>query len=273
MDEDNSPVEATEDTGLSEEAQTSTDDDVAMEDMEFTEEQLIGDDDSDTEENEAATESTEVEQSTEEDGAEEQSEAEESDKPDTAPINIEAERKRFNDDMAKQRIAEREAREEARKAKEALEAEHLRNYLAEAEGDDQELAARQLNVEAYRLQQEKSNLIQDRLAVDVDKAVSSIDLFQSGTPAEKKALLKAVETFEAMHVKKDERGNLLSVDGNLYQYLQKEADSIRELTQSGAVKEAKTKESAKARTITPPTRAPKQKVDKDLDDFDRAFGL
>lgn len=278
---DEESTKTTEDTGLSEEVTTATDDDVSLEEDNTTFDDL---DFSDSEEEEAATESDKEEPSEEvteeseetEETTEEQSEVEEESeetKPaDTKDTDVEAERKRFNDQMAKQRIAEREAREAARQAQQALEEERLQNYLAAAKDDDDELAIRQREVDNYKLQVERAEINAEKLELGIEKAITTIDLFRTGSDAVKKKLLDSLDTFEQMYVVKDAAGRPIEVKGDVYKHLVKEAESIRELTQEGAVQQAKTKEKAKARTITPPTRAPKEpKVDKDLDDFDKAW--
>lgn len=260
------PVEATEEAESSKDA-----DELTLADLD-TEDEDESPRSEESESEEVADEAEEQSEASAEEESQDEPEADQSDKTDTADtVDVEAERKRFNDEMAKQRIAEKRARQEAAEARRQLEQERIQSYLAEAEGDAEELAFRQTAVERYQLQQERAELNRERLAVSLDRAVAEIDIFRNGTDVQKKYLLKAVDLFEAQHVKKDEQGNPLEVTADLYQFLQKEADSIRELTQDGAVREAKTKENVKARTITTPTRTPKLKVDKDLEDFDNAF--
>lgn len=258
------PVEEVEDTGLSEATQASEDDDVELEDMDVSINDL---EDSESEEDEAATESTEDEPSESED--EEQSEQSEAEGGDTDP---EAERKRFNAEMAQRRIAEKQARQEADEAKNALETERLQNYLAQAEDDDELYAERQKEVETYRFQQQKAELNAEKLELGVERAMTDIDLFRNGSDAAKKLLLEALDDFEAYNIVKDKQGRPIEVKGDVYQTLVKKANSIKELTQAGAVLEAKSKEHAKARAITPPTRTPKTpKTDTDLEAFDKAW--
>lgn len=270
--EDTSVVQ---DAGPSEPIET-VDDNVALEDIEIS----FDDAEDDTDE-EAATESEEVEpasdpepEAVEEKEPEAESEPEKSEdpadeEPEAAEIDPVAERKRFNDEMAKQRIAERQAREEARQAREALEATQLENYLAEVRDDPEEFAQRQLDVEAYKLQEDRINLNAEKLQVSIDKALSNIDLFSTGTPAVKERLLRAIDDFEANNVTKDAKGRPVEVKGDLLQHLQKEAASIRDLLQEGAVQQTKSKEKTKSKTLAPPSRSPKPvKTDPDLDGFD-----
>jgi hypothetical protein len=266
-DVEDTTVVATEDTGLSNEAQASENDDVNLEDMDITFNDL-----EESEEDEAATESTK-EETSEEAVVETEAVAEVTEEAKGEDTDPEAERKRFNAEMAKQRIAEKQAREAALEAQQALEAERLQNYLAEAEGDDEEYIQRQRNIEAYKLQNERAELNAERLQIGIDKALANIDLFRTGSDVAKRQLMESLDEFEATQVVKNQFGKPIEVKSDVYQYLVKKADSIRELTQAGAVQEAKTKEQTNARTITPPSRAPREpKVDKDLADFDSAIG-
>ena len=266
---DTKSVSEAEDTGLSEAEQPAEETDLESDELTF--EDLVGK----SEDDEAATESTEDEQS-EESTVQEAEVVEESDTEaeaegeDTDP---EAERKRFNAEMAQRRIAEKKAREEAQEAKQALEAERLQRYLSEAEGDDELLAERQREVQTYQIQVERANLNAQRLELGIEKALAEIDLFKTGSQAIRDELLNSLDEFEHYNVVKDNQGRPIEVKGDVYQHLVKKADSIRKLTQAGAVLEAETRNQAKARAITPPTRTPKApKTNKDLDDFDRAIG-
>jgi hypothetical protein len=266
---DDESTKTTEDTGISEEVETSMDDDTALEDIEVT----FDDQEDEAEEKvaEVAAETTEPEQSEEADVTEpeestEQSE-EQSEQEDTK--DTESERKRFNDEMAKRRIAEREARLQAKQAQETLEKERLDRYLAEAEDDDALYAQRQTEIERFQLSKEKAAITAEKLEVGIDKAITTIDMFRTGTQVQKDALLESLDEFEQMYVVKEQKGNLLEVKANVTEFLQKKADTIKRLTQSGAATEAKTKQQVKARTVAPPSRAPKQaKADPDLEAFD-----
>jgi hypothetical protein len=269
---DTKSVSEAEDTGLSEAEQPAEETDLESDELTF--EDLVGK----SEDDEAATESTEDEQSEEPDVTEAEV-VEESQETDTEAeaegedTDPEAERKRFNAEMAQRRIAEKKAREEAQEAKQALEAERLQRYLSEAEGDDELLAERQREVQTYQIQVERANLNAQRLELGIEKALAEIDLFKTGSQAIRDELLNSLDEFERYNVVKDNQGRPIEVKGDVYQHLVKKADSIRKLTQAGAVLEAETRNQAKARAITPPTRTPKApKTNKDLDDFDRAIG-
>lgn len=272
-DVEDTPVVAAEDTGISDAAQTTPDDDVSLDDLTFAD---LGLDDSEEEAPEAEpAKEAEPEQSEPEDEPETEEQSDDS----TAEGEVtdpDAERKRFNDEMARQRIAERQAREEAKKAKDELEQERIKNYLAEAEGDAEEYAQRELSVEKYRLQMERATFNRERVDVGIEKALADervVSILRDGSEAAKKEIYDALDTFEKLQIQKDDRGNYLQVNGDVYQTLVNKAESIRALTQAGAVNEAKTKKSVQAKTLQPPTRAPKEpKVDKDIEAFEKAFG-
>ncbi len=265
MDDDKSTDTGTDSTDTSTNEDTQ-DTDGELEDIEVTAEEL-GDEtpvetkeaeDSKTEDEDTAPVESD-EESKEDDAAdtEEQSEEEVADE-DTkeADTTSEAERKRQNDEFAKKRIAEREAN----KAKAQSE------YLDDAE-DDKDLALRQLQVDAYNNRVERNT---NKLQNDVERAFGTIDLFSKGSPEVKEELARRVEDFERMYVKYDQNGDPVEVNGNLYQYLQTEADSIRRITGVGARQQEKDKSNTKSRTTTPPAKTPKLPAkDPDLEAFDQ----
>lgn len=263
----------TEDTSVSEVVDTSTNedsdtDDSTLEDTDISWDDGVEEPDTDeTETNEETdTEPTDSEEESEEDVEQSEEESSESTEEDTPPVEDSvSERKRLNDEMAKRRIAERELRETQKQ----IEQENLQRYLDEAQDDEIEYARRQNQIEAFNIQQEKIQLNHDRLQNAIDKAVATIDLFQNGTPEIKEELAASLDDFERMYVKYDDNGNPLEVKGDVYQYLQKKADSIKRLTGVGARQQIKDKSKTTARTQTPPSRAPKEaKPDPDIDGFD-----
>jgi len=167
------------------------------------------------------------------------------------------------------RIAEREAREKARQAEQAAEEATIERYLREAGDDEAELDRRKLNVEAYRVQQEKIQVNQERLQAGIDKAVATIDLFRTGSPEVQEELAASLDDFERMYVRKDEQGRPIEVLGNVYDYLQTKAASIKRMQATGATQQERSKSKQKSKTITPPQRAPKKKKsDPEMDAFD-----
>jgi len=267
------------DTSAEESVDTSTnedslDTDGELEDITVTEEEMDGGDDDDDEteepdesyEDKAATESTDdkPEQSEEDEGN--QSPDEEANGEDTAPEVTSAEdRKRLNDEMAKRRIAEKQLREQ----QQLREQEQLARFLDEAGDDELEYQKRLLQVEAFNIQKEKVNLNTDRLQNGIDKAVATIDLFRNGSQEVKEALADSLDDFEARYVVRDKNGDPIEVRGDVYQFLQNKAESIKRLTNVGARQQSKDKTNASARTVTTPSRTPKEaKKDPDLEAFD-----
>lgn len=267
MDNDNentevtTTVEPTEqvDTSTNEETQ-ATEDDTPLEDMEISFEDVEDDETEEPEDSEDEIEDTEPadeEESKEDEQPEEQSEevADEEKEEDTTSKE---DTKKHNAEMAAKRIAEKQAREKAKQ-------EQQEKYLEEAE-DDRDLALRQLQVDAYNNKVEKN---QNKLTNGIERAVADIDLFKTGSPEVKEALASSLEKFEKMYVKFDSNGDPIDVQGDVYEYLQTEADSVRKILSIGARNQSKAKTNAKARTETIPTRAPKEpKVDPDLAAFD-----
>jgi hypothetical protein len=255
----------TSETSTNEEV-LDTEVDTDLEDMEVSFDDVADDeteeaDDLGESELELDTEPAESEEQSEEDA--EQPEVEETDESSDEESKEEdttskEETSKHNAEMAAKRIAEKQAREQAKQAQQ-------QKYLEEAE-DNKDLALRQLQVDAYnnRVEKHKNNLENG-----IEKAVSSIDLFQSGSPEVKEILAQRLEDFERIYVEYDSNGDPVNVKGDVYEYLTKEADSIRKILNSGARSQVKAKDKAKARTDTLPTRAPKEpKVDPDLAAFD-----
>lgn len=273
MTEDKSVV-AEEAEIVADEAEASDDDDFAdvdLSDIEdtSTEDEASAAESDESPEEDVAEESEESEPEVEEESqdepeaeAEESEEAAEDDTPSESP---EEAQKRFNDEMAKRRIAERQLQQE----RERREQENLERYLREAEDDDAEYARRQQEIAQHQIMKERIALTSEKLQVGIDKALANIDLFKSGTPEQKEELAKRLDTFEALYVQKDQNGNFLSVNADVYQYLQNEADSIKKLSGIGARQQVKNKANEKARTLTRPVKTPKPvKADPELEGFD-----
>jgi hypothetical protein len=252
------------DTGLSEELETSTDvDENAIENIEIDLDELKDDDESDTDtKDEAATEpEEEVEEETKEDESEEPEDVEETQETEETEDETQedkplskAEQKRLNDEYARRRIAEKQLKEE----REARERDDLQRYLDEAQDDQEELARRELQVEKYNLDKEKAQIATEKLEIGLDRAISEIDLFRTGSDEVKEELANSLDDFERMYVSRDGNGNVVEVRADIHQYLKTKSESIRRLTGIGAQQEAKAKKVAKSRTDTPPTRTPKE---------------
>jgi hypothetical protein len=237
------------DTSTNEDAQETDSDDSEEESLDdlMADEPNESDEESDEE---AATDSDDDSEEESKDDVDEETKEEDT----TSEVSAEEQRRR-NDAYAKQRIAEKQ------KAKEEAQQE----YLQSAE-DDQDLALRQLQVDAYN---NKIEFNQNKLQNGIDKAVAQIDIFSKGTPEEKEELLSALDEFEQHYVQYDQNGDPLNVKGDVYQYLSKKADSIRRLTSVGARQSLKQKNNAKTRTMATPSKAPREaKKDPDLAAFD-----
>lgn len=248
-------VEETVDTSTNEETpETEVDMDLEGDDTSF--EDMDDDETDESDDSEDEIEDTEPAEPEEESGEDEQPEvAEEPKEEDTAS---QEDIKKHNAEMAARRIAEKQAREQAKAAQQ-------REYLEQAE-DDRDLALRQLQVDAYNNRVES---MRNKLDSGIERAVASIDLFRDGSQEVKEELARRLEDFEAKHVQYDQNGDPVSVTADVYEYLQIEADSIKRLLNTGARNQTKAKSKAKARTETLPTRAPKEKaVDPDLAAFD-----
>ena len=226
-------------TSPAEEAQ----DDVALEDIEVNVDELDDDDDEsesdESEEEEAVTES--------EAESEEESVSDEDEEQSGEDTTSDEDRKRAAQEAYKEREARRREMEQAKM-------EQQQEYLDAAE-DAKDLALRQLQVDAYNNRVEKNlNKIENGL----DKAIANIDLFQSKDPVVRESLAKAYDNFLALNVVIDANGDPVDVKGDVFQYLQEEAESIRRLTGIGARQEAKDKQLTKAKATPLPTKAPKE---------------
>lgn len=264
--DDTTTTEEIVDTSTNEESQDTDivleDDDTSFEDIEDTDEtEDLEPEDTDTEPLESEEESEEdEEQSKEEPESKDEEETEESSDEESKEQDTRSEEdiKKHNQEMAARRIAEREAREKAKE-------EQQLKYLDEAE-DDRDLALRQLQVDAYNNKVERNR---DKLDSGIERAVASIELFRTGTPEVKEELARRLEDYEAKYVQYDSNSDPIKVEGDVYEYLKNEADSIQRILQSGARQQVKSKAKAQARTETIPSKTPKEpKVDPDLAAFD-----
>jgi len=229
-------------------------DDTELEDMLDDDlESETDDDDSEEEEaEETEEESTEV--------VEEASETKEEEETEVTEENTDSDDTR---ERAKQAWLEREAKRKAKLTNDQ------REYVNEEGLNDDQKVIRQLQVDAYN--NKVSNNTKD-LESGIEKALTSIELFKTGTPAIKQKLLDAVDTFERLHVVKNEIGDPIEVTGDVYEYLANEAKSIESLIAEGARKQAKDLGQTKSKAMPKPTAKPSAKeVDKDIDDFDKGW--
>ena len=248
-------------TGADDSTDTSTNEDGQDTDGDLEDIEVNLEDITDTDETEDTDDSEQKEKDpdTKPDESEEESEADEDEdsKEDDTPSK--EEQKRANNvENARKRIAERQQREDAKNNAQ-------QEYLDEAD-DDKDLALRQLQVDAYNNKIESNT---NKLQNGIDRSLANIDIFRDGTTEEKEELARRLEDFEGRYVKYDQNGDPVEVKADVYQYLQKEADSIRRLTSVGARKQAKDKGKVTARTTTAPSRTPKPAAkDPEMDAFD-----
>lgn len=259
------PVDTTEPVETSTQSEAQDTDDVALEDIEVSLDELDDTDEPEEQEAEEPESSEPTEQEDEE--VQETSDDSEDDTDSEKPKKGEP-----DPEMAREAFKRREAERKLREEREQRENENITRYLQEAEDDEAEYAKRQLEVQQYNIQKEKIGLVQEKLEVGLQKAVANIDLFKTGSPEVIQELERSLDDFERMYVVKDDKGNAVEVKADVFQYLTERADSIRRLQRVGAKQADKDKASSKARTIPTPSRTPKEpKKDQDLDDFDSAW--
>lgn len=254
------------DTSTNEETQ---DTEVSLEDDDFSFDDAA---DGETEESEESTEdeaATESDEETDEESEDDEGTQSQDDETKEEDTTSEEDKKSAAQEAFQQREADRKAKQEAQQALEVAQ----QDYLADAT-DDENLALRQLQVDAYNNRVE-GNL--NKLENGIEKAVATIDLFQTGSAVVKKQLASSLDDFEARFVIRDSNGQPVQIKidpatgqkADVYKFLQSKAESIRELTGDGARQQQSAKKSAKARTDTIPTRTPKEpKIDPDLAAFD-----
>lgn len=169
-------------------------------------------------------------------------------------------------DVARKAFEERQQkRQEDEKKFHDQKLETQNKYLNEAENDT-DLAVRQLQIDAYTNRVDGNR---SKLETGIDRAVADIKLFREGTPEQQEELIRRLDDFEEMFVRKDANGDPIEIAGDVYQYLQKEATAIEKLSRVGEVKGKKSAAQTKARTFVPPSSKPvEKKSDPDLDDFD-----
>lgn len=277
-------IEATtevEDTSVpeTEEVEESNYDD-DMDNMEFTEDEVLGEEESESEEETAATEESEEEEPSEEDQpddqnveaesveTEEEVEQEEDTTSDEQEKEEPQEEKKPDPDMAREAFKRREAERKLREAEQRREQENLNRYLDEAKDDETELAKRQLEVQSFVLNKERSSVMQDKLDVSIQRAVNDLGL-KNMDEATREFVGRRLDDFEATRVRKDQNGHIQEVQGDVYQYLKDELDSINQFRSIGAREQTTKKAKQKAAVIPKPTRAPKEpKVDPMVSGFD-----
>lgn len=206
---------------------------------------------------------TEVEASTEDEPSEEDAESEDKAEPE---LSDEQKRAEHNKQMFEQRQQEKQARIDKVKADQVA-------YVAEASevGDPIEIAVRQLQVDGYNNTVEANS---NKLTNSYERAKNDFPILTSDDPIIQARIDKAIDAFQAQHVTIDAYGNPTQVNGDFYQYLQDEADSIEKLTGIRVKKQEQSKTKEKSKVLVTPTRAPKTpKTDPDMVAFDEEAGL
>lgn len=217
-----------DDTDTSAEVDTSNDTDVEETSEEVTE----------TEETkEEAEETTEESTDTKEESEADETESEQAQEPDQKEI-------------ARQAYLQRQAEKAQR---EAAQAKAQQEYLDNA-ADEQELALRQLQVDAYN---NRVSTNSDRIATQWEKA-QNIPFYQSQSPEVQEVLNDALDEFESRYVRFDNLGNPVEVKGNLYEFLSAKAEKFERLTQIGARNEKVAKAKQNAAITPPPASSPKE---------------
>lgn len=249
--------EPTEEESETEKVESSEEEETSKEEESESEEDTTAETEEE-ESQEGTSDETDAEESTEEDTNSEEPKQEE-EKPKKGEPDPEMAKEAF-----KRREAERKLREEQQKR----EQENLQRYLDEAQDDEVELEKRQIEVNKYLLTKERSNVLQDKLQVSMEKAVQDLGL-KKMDEATSNFIARRLDDFEATRVIKDQNGNIVEVKGDVYQYLKEEMDSIQAFRSIGAREQTKKKAKEKVAVIPKPTRTPKEKpVDEDMDAFD-----
>ncbi len=268
---DNTATDAP-DTSVADEVDTSTDIEEALEDgPSFEDETDNQADESNEEESEDTSDFDEedVAKDKEESKEESESEEDEAEAEDTAAKG-DTKKGEADPDKARDAFKERELRRQIQKEeREKQEAITLDRYLKEAKDDDDELARRALQIEAYNVAKERAVLNEEKLVSGITKAKADIPLLSSTDPIIQEQLGEALDEFQATRVVLNEYGDIVGVKEDVYQYLQRKANSISKLTGIGARQESQNKAKQKSRTMTTPSAKPKQgKSDPEMDAFD-----
>lgn len=261
---------------------TSQVEDTSLEDMEISldevdessTEESVSDDSSDDKSSDESDDDGEVEdETTDKSQDDEQSDEEEQDdgeSKDSLESRLSPEEKRrLNQEYAQRRIAEKKLRDMEKQRENDV----LHQYIQEASDDEILAQQRMLEVEAFRLQNEKSEVLEEKASVQIDRALANIELFSSGSEAVKNMLADSLDDFEASYVVRDQFDRIVELKQDPYEYLQKQAQRIETLLSEGALKQTKAKSKEAAKTVTLPIASQaKQETDEDLDSFDAYFG-
>lgn len=222
-------------------------------------ESLTSEDESPTEETKSEDESTDESEDKEVVEAEEPKEEAEAEAEEEPVEEQEQQEQPDAKELARQAYQQRQKEREERQARvEQAQQEHL-----EQAQDEQDLALRQLQIDAYTNKVENNA---NRLQNGYDKAVNELEIFRDPTPEVKAVLDDALDEFESRFVQFDNLGNPVQVGGDIYQFLSNKADRISKLVQVGARNEKAGVAKQNSAVTPPPTTSPKKpKADPILD--------
>lgn len=244
-------------------ASETEDNDVELEDIEVSQDELDSMEQSDDEEEEASEDEADDETTEDTSEDEESTEEEASDTEEESEPSEEDKQAEFKRQMFAKRQQEKAARVQSQK-------EQQQQYLEEA-ADAHDLALRQLQIDAYDNKVSRNN---DVLKTSYEKAVKDLDILSNTDPVIQARIDKALDAFQAQHVTIDAYGNPTQVGGDLYAFLQSEAEDLEKLTGLRATVQKQSKDKQKSKTLSAPGRAPKEpKVDPDIAAFDEEAGL
>lgn len=228
------------------------DNDVQLEDIEVSADDIQDSSDEDSESLDDLSD-----ESTDNQADDDETNDESDDESDSQEPTEEEKQAQFRADMFARRQAEKAQRDNTQR-------EQQQAYLAEAQ-DEQDLALRQLQIDAYENRVERFT---NTLTNSYERAVADFEVLRDPNPVIQNRINRAIDAFQAQSVAMDSYGNPTAVSGDLYTYLQEEADTISQLSgiRNQQLKEDKGKQRTKA--VTTPRRAPSEpKEDPDIAAF------
>lgn len=202
-------------------------------------------------------EADETEDSNESDESEEEPEIENKEE-DTASDEQETEKdtSKTEKELAHEAFKLREEKRRLREQQEQRERQDLELYLQAAQNDESEFLKRQNEVAKHLLTKERSAVLQDKVDVQLQRIKN--DFLQGADDHTINFVGRQLDKFEQANMRRDQNGNLLGINGDVYQYIKEEMDSIGQFRSIGAREQKQSKVKEKSRTIPKPTRTPKE---------------
>jgi hypothetical protein len=259
---------ALEDTSVSEETSVDIDED-DFDDDESLEDYMSEDSDTSSETKEKSTDNSKEEEATDEfdSEGEDSQESEANDDTQEEDTTSTEQSGKTQEEIAQEAYKLREAQRQIEEKQKLLDKQARDQWLKQSE-DEEELKARTDFLAKDDLITRESSVYQRELDVKITQAVTDLNL-KKVAPEIRDAILDDIDDFERLFVVKDEQNRVREIKGDVYQYLQKKVGSYQRLMGIGAREQSAKKSNEKARTITVPTRTPKEKpVDPLLDAFD-----